>query len=723
MAGTNDRNSFKVFLVKYKFMSPADIKYLFEPRSVAVIGASHDPDKVGYKILENIIAGGFKGKIFPVNYKGGKILGLTVYQSVLKIKEEIDLALIAIPAKSVFAVVKECAVKKIKFLVIVTSGFSEVGKTEEEKKIVNFAKEKGMRILGPNVFGIYSSKSSLTATFGAKVEKPGNVAIISQSGSLGIALMGKTETEGIGLSSIIFEGNKADLEEKDLLPYFLTDKQTKVVFIHLKGVKNGKEFLLVLKELTAKKPVVVLKAGTMAKDAPVVIPSHIGSLSGEKEVFFAAMKQCGAIQAENLQEAIDWSKFLANAPVPKGENVVIITNGGGIGILATDACEKYQLGLYEDSLDLQRTFCTIIPDFGSCQNPIDITGQAKAENYQEILERALEDTAVHSVICLGCETAVLDNQRLAEVLVDIYGKYQKTGKPIIFAFVGGKEVEEKLLSLRRKGLPIFSETEEAVSCLGVLYQHYHNLKRRRDKTKPWNWSVPAKKVSQIVGKAKKEERSLLYPQEAGKVMELIGISSPQSFMALNENQAVGLAKKIGFPVVMKVVSKDIVHKTEAGGVILDLQKKEQVAKAYQRLVKNVRKYDPKARIEGVAVSETIKGGIEVIVGAKKDRDFGTIVMVGLGGIYAEVLEDISFRTFPLSLKEAERMVQELRSSRLFRGVRGEKEKDIHKLGEVILKLGAMVENCPAVTEVEINPLKVFEKGKGIKALDTRILVG
>lgn len=722
MAGTNDQNSFKVFLVKYKFMSSTEIKYLFEPRSVAIIGASHDPDKVGYKILENIIAGGFKGKIFPVNYKGGKILGLTVYQSVLKIKEEIDLALIAIPAKSVFEAVKECAVKKIKFLVIVTSGFSEAGKTEEEKKIVDFAKEKGMRILGPNVFGIYSSKSSLTATFGAKVEKPGNVAIISQSGALGIALMGKTETEGIGLSSIIFEGNKADLEEKDLLPYFLTDEQTKVIFIHLEGVKNGKELVFVLKELTAKKPVVVLKAGTTAKGAQAAI-SHTGSLSGEKEVFFAAMKQCGVIQAENLQEAIDWSKFLASAPVPKGENVVIITNGGGMGILATDACEKYQLGLYEDSLDLQRTFCTIIPDFGSCQNPVDITGQAKAENYQKILERALEDTAVHSVICLGCETAVLDNQKLAEVLVDIYGKYQKAGKPITFAFFGGKEVEEKLLSLRRKGLPIFSETEVAVSCLGALYQHYRNLKRKPGKTKPSAWSVSAKKIDKIAGKAEKEERSLLYPQEAGEIMELIGISSPKSLMALTEDQAAELAGEIGFPVVMKVVSKDIVHKTEAGGVILDLQRKEQVIKAYQRLMKNVKKYDPKARIEGVAISETIKGGIEVIVGAKKDRDFGTIVMVGLGGIYAEALKDISFRTFPLSLEEAEGMIQELRSSRLFRGVRGEKEKDIHKLGEVILKLGAMVENCPAVTEVEINPLKVFEKGKGIKALDTRILVG
>lgn len=722
MAGTNDQNSFKAFLVKYKFMSLTDIKYLFEPRSVAIIGASHDPDKVGHKILENIIAGGFKGKIFPVNYQGGKILGLTVYQSVLKIKEEIDLALIAIPAKSVFEAVKECAAKKIKFLVIVASGFSEAGKTEEEKKIVNFAREKGMRILGPNVFGIYSSRSSLTATFGAKVEKPGNVAIISQSGALGIALMGKTETEGIGLSSIIFEGNKADLEEKDLLPYFLTDEQTKVIFIHLEGVKNGKELVFVLKELTAKKPVVVLKAGTTAKGAQAAI-SHTGSLSGEKEVFFAAMKQCGVIQAENLQEAIDWSKFLASAPVPKGENVVIITNGGGMGILATDACEKYQLGLYEDSLDLQRTFCTIIPDFGSCQNPVDITGQAKAENYQKILERALEDTAVHSVICLGCETAVLDNQKLTEVLVDIYRKYQKAGKPITFAFIGGKEVEEKLLSLRRKGLPIFSETEEAVSCLGALYQHYHNLKRGLDKTKPLAWSASAKKISQILGKAKKEERSLLYPQEAGEIMELIGISSPKSLIVLNENQAARLARKIGFPVVMKVVSKDIVHKTEAGGVILDLQRKEQVIKAYQRLMKNVKKYDPKARIEGVAISETIKGGIEVIVGAKKDRDFGTIVMVGLGGIYAEALKDISFRTFPLSLEEAEGMIQELRSSRLFRGVRGEKEKDIHKLGEVILKLGAMVENCPAVTEVEINPLKIFEKGKGIKALDTRILVG
>jgi len=701
-------------------MQPDNIKFLFEPKTVAVVGASHDPDKVGYKILENIIDGKFKGKIFPVNPKGGEVLGLPVFKKIVDIAETIDVAIICIPAGLVYEEIKNWPAGKIKYLIVVSSGFSEIGNIEEEKKIVSIAKERGIRILGPNVFGLYSSKSSLTATFGAKVKIKGNLAIVSQSGALGIALMGKTETEGIGLSAIIFEGNKADLNEKDLLPYFLADEQTKAIFLYMEGVKDGRHLIPVLKGLTAKKPVVVLKAGTSAKGAAAAV-SHTGSMAGESRVFKSIMKQCGVIQAQTLEEAIAWSGFLVNTPVPKGENVMIITNGGGMGILATDECEKYRLSLYGDKTDLQANFCTVIPDFGSCKNPVDITGQAKAEDYKNILEIALNDPAVDSVICLGCEIAVLDNQKLAEVFADIYGKFQKAGKPITFAFVGGKEVEEKMLSLKNRNIPIFNETHLAVSCLGALYAHYHNLNRRADESSCDSF-VCSPEALEIMVKVRKEGRNFLSPQEAGQLMEQLEIPQPKSLIASDGKQAVEMSEKIGYPVAMKVVSEDIVHKTEAGGVILNIFNQDQTESAFGEIIERAKKYNSVAQIKGVEISEMVNGGIEVIVGAKKDYDFGTIVMVGLGGIYTETLRDISFRAFPITLSEAEQMVKDLRSSPLFWGVRNQKTKDIKSLTKLMLRLGAIVDSCPEISEIEINPLKVFEKGRGVKALDVRVLV-
>ena len=694
-------------------MPQTEMHYLFEPRSVAVIGVSHDPSKVGYKIVNSILAGGYKGKVFLVNPKGGKICGLPVYKSIAEIKEKIDFALISVPAKSVLEIVTECPTGKIKFLSIVSSGFSEAGNSEEEGKIVCLARKKGMRILGPNVFGLYSAKASLNATFGGKVTKAkaGSLAIISQSGALGIALMGKTETEKVGLSSIVFEGNKADLNEKDFLPYLASDRGTKAVFIYLEGVKDGKQLAENIKKTAAEKPVVILRAGSSAKGAEAAI-SHTGSLAGETKIFSAVMRQSGAVLAESLQQAINWSKFLASAPAPKGENTVIITNGGGIGILAADACEKYQVNLYEDKSCLKRIFSSVVPAFGSLKNPIDITGQATAQDYQKVLEKALFSHEIHAVICLGCETAVLDSRALSMVFRDSYKKFKEARKPIVFAFIGGQGVKKHLLSLKEKNVPIFNEGAEAVSCLAGLYRHYRQQKRKTEKPRTvfFNEAV-TKKVEEIIKKARIEKRHLLYSSEAGEIAEMMGINLPESQVAFSKEEAVKAAGKVGFPVVMKIIDKDIVHKTEVGGVVLDLRNEQEVAEVYGQ-----------KRWGQVEIAAMIKGGIEMIVGAKKDRDFGTIVMAGLGGIYAEVLKDFTFKAFPISQNEAEKMLAELKSFPLLSGVRGEKERDIAKVAEIILKLGAVIENFPAIAEIEINPLAVFAKEEGAKALDVRVVI-
>lgn len=701
-------------------MSESEIKYLFEPRSVAVIGVSHNPSKVGYKILENILVGGYRGKVFPINRQGGKILGLAVYKSILEIKETIDVGIISVPAGDVYQELEKWPEKKVKFLIIVASGFSEVGNIDEERRVIALTKKKGIRVLGPNVFGIYSSAASLNATFGAKVKaQPGNLAIISQSGALGIALMGKAQTEKIGLSTIVFEGNKADINGKDLLPYFISDQQTKAVFIYLEGVKNGGELMPILKQLSAKKPVVVLKAGVSEK-GKIAANSHTGSLAGEARIFSAAVKQCGVIQAESLKQAINWSKFLIRAPLPKGENVLIITNGGGMGILATDLCEKYGLSLFNGEEKLKKTFSSIVPSFGSLKNPVDITGMAGAEDYRLALKAALEEPDIHSIICLGCETAVLDNSQLAKIFMDIF---TKAGKPVSFAFVGGEEVRERLLSLREKGLPIFDEVKEAVTCLGSLYQRFRYLKRETAQSKHGEInSLVVGKIKKLIKGEELGKRVSVSADKAREIVKLIKVPIPKTLLAINEKQTIQFAEKICFPVVMKIVSPDIAHKTDSGGVILNLKDKGEVVKAYSLLKQNYKRNYPKVKIEGVEIGEMVNEGLEVIVGAKKDRDFGTVVMFGLGGIYTEVLKDIAFRVFPCSIREVEEMVEEIKSYPLLLGVRGEGKKDIKAVIETIIKLGQVVQNCEQITEIEINPLKVFSAGRGVKALDVRILL-
>ena len=334
------------------------MKYLFKPRSVAIIGASLNKNKIGYKIVENIVYSKYPGKIYPVNPKGGKILGLRIFKSLNKIPDFIDMALIVIPSKFTFQAVKDCAKKHVKFLVIITSGFSEIGNTKEEKIIVDYANKQGMRVLGPNIFGIYSSIGPLNASFGPKEVKSGNVAIITQSGAIGVAMFGKTKAENIGLSATISVGNKADIDEAEILEYLISDRNTKVILIYIEGVKKGDRLVSVLKLATQKKPVIVIKAGRSKRGA-IAAASHTGSLAGADEIFSDIMKQCGVLRAENIQDALDWCKALSQSPIPKGENAVIITNGGGLGVMAADACEKYDVKLYDNNELLKRAYSRV----------------------------------------------------------------------------------------------------------------------------------------------------------------------------------------------------------------------------------------------------------------------------------------------------------------------------------------------------------------------------
>lgn len=699
--------------------SRPDIKHLFEPRSVAVIGASPNPGKIGYKIVQNLISDGYTGQIYPVNPKGGEVMGRTIYKQLADIEGDVDLATIVIPAKAVLPAVEECAAKGVKFLSVITSGFSEVGNNEDERKMVQMAHEAGMRVLGPNIFGIYSSRMSMNGTFGPAGIRPGKVAIVTQSGALGIAMIGKTAVENIGLSAIVSVGNKADIDEADLLEYLVAQDDTKIIMMYIEGVQDGERLIAALKAATRVKPVIVIKSGRSQRGA-IAAASHTGSLAGADEVFDAIMRQCGVLRAESLEEAFNWCKYLAQSALPPGENSVIVTNGGGIGVLATDASEKYGVNLYDDAATLKKIFSPVTPDFGSTKNPVDITGQATGEDYNGALGAALDNPDIHSVMALYCETALFDVESLTGMIRDNQRKYLDAGKPIVFSIIGGENIDASIAALRQDAISVFDDVYDAVSCLGTTYR----VKRYQDAPDEAEAraDIDLGAVTEAVALARADGRHFLLPAEAMKVMAAVDMPMPKNGIARTLGEAVELAESIGYPVVMKIVSKDIIHKSDAGGVALDLENKDEVMDAYQAIMHNARAYDPNAKIKGVEISEMLDRQTEVIVGARRDAAFGPVVMFGLGGIYVEVMKDVSFRAFPLPRSEVRAMIEEIRSYPLLLGVRGEKRKDIEEVMGAIVKMGTLIEACPDISDIELNPVVVYEQGSGIKALDVRILL-
>jgi len=698
------------------------IKYLFEPRSIAVVGASKDKGKIGHAVLHNIQSGMFAGKIYPVNPAGGIIEGIPSYKSIIDIEDDIDVACITIPSKLVFDSVKQCADKGVKHSIIITSGFSEIGNLREERKIADYARERGMRILGPNVFGVYSSAAHLNATFVSGNIPSGHLAMITQSGALGLTLIGMAGIDNIGMSAIASVGNKSDLDESDLLQYIVDDDATRVILMYVEGVRDGEKFIRAMKKTTSEKPVVIIKSGRSERGSRAAA-SHTGSLAGSDEVFDDLIRQCGALRAENLKEAFSWSTLLANNPLPKGDNTVIVTNGGGAGVMASDACEKFGVTLYDNSERLKTIFAHTVPEFGSMKNPVDLTGSAGGKEYVDAFDAAAADNDIDSIVGIFCETAILTADLLETGIAESYEKIKARGKTIVFSLMGGEATAEYGSRARKRQIPVSEEVYDSVSSLGAAYRYKKYLDERSRSgdiiAKP-DFDVAA--ITSIAGNAKRQGRYFLLAPEAQKVMDIAGITIPKSMSARTIRDAVQAANEIGYPVVMKVVSKDIIHKSDAGGIALNLENDKEVIDAYGAIMENCKAYAPSAVIEGVDISEMVGEGIELIVGARVDQIFGPIVMIGLGGIYVEVMKDVSFRSFPLDKTEIIRMIQEIRSYPLLLGVRGEKKKDMEAVIRTIMKLGMIIRHCKGISDIEINPLMVYEQDLGIKAVDIRIIL-
>jgi len=695
------------------------LEKLFIPESIAVIGASSKEGKIGHEILENIIKYGYKGKVYPININEKEIMGLKAYKSVLDVKGDIDLAVIAIPAKFVSSVVLECGKKGVKAVIIISSGFSEIGDSKTETMLVEIAKRYGMRILGPNVFGVVYTPHCLNATFGPREILKGNIAFVTQSGAIGIALMDKTRAENIGLSAVVSVGNKADIDDSDLLDFLKDDNNTKVILLYIEGLKKGRKFLESALETSSKKPIIAIKSGRTEKGAKAAA-SHTGSLAGSDNVFSYAFKQSGILRADTMEEAFEWARMLSLSPIPKGENCLIITNGGGVGVLATDACEKEGVKLLDDYKYLEDTFKPLIPEFGSAKNPIDITGQSREDSYKIILRKALEEEKIDSIIILYCEAAVVDTDKFADYIIEEL-KNSKTKKPVVVSLIGGEKGEKALIKLNKNGIPSFEEPERAVSTMAALYKWWRFANRKKSKKKR-DIMMNKDKIYSIINKVREEGRLQLLEHEAKDILKACGLDLPKYKLATTIEEALKYAKEIGYPIVLKIVSEDIIHKSDIGGVKVGIKNAKELKNAYKEIMYRAKKSYPKANIRGILVNEMVEKGVEIIVGCSEDPQFGPVIMFGLGGIYVEVLKDVAFRVAPIDKEDALDMIDDIKSYPLLYGVRGERKRDINSISDILMRVSNLVYEIGEISELDINPLIVLEDGKGSKIVDARMTI-
>jgi len=692
---------------------------MFKPKSIAVIGASAKPGKIGYEIMDNILSYGYKGELYPINLKETEILGKKCYKAIADVPGEIDFVIISIPAKYVPAVFEDCGKKGVKSAAIITSGFGEVGDHETENRLVEIAEKYNMPFIGPNIFGIVYAPANINASFGPADVKPGKLAFITQSGALGIALMGWTITNKIGLSSIISIGNKAQIGESELLESFLKDDpNTKAILLYVEGLIDGRQSMKTFKEVGLKKPIIALKSGRSKRGAAAAA-SHTGSLAGADNIYSAAFKQCGVLRAIDASEAFDWARCITNNPRPKGKNGVILTNGGGVGVMATDACEDNDLELYNDQEKLKELFFKpeIMPPFGSTKNPVDITGGGGELAYKKAIEAAFNAKEIHSIVVLYCQTATTNPDLLADYIIEVVKK-NNNKKPFVIANIGGEAVETMIDKLNENDLSAYDLPEKAISSLSALYRWSDFIDRheKQGKTKPLKLPIP--QIKAIIDNIRKEGRIQMLEHESKQIFKLIGLNVPPFALAQTVDEAQKFAQEVGYPVVMKIVSEDIIHKSDAGGVVVGPKNAREVDEAFNKILTNAKNYKADANIRGVFISQMVPKATEVIVGVTRDPTFGPVVMFGLGGIFVEIMKDVVFRVAPFPKDEARHMIDEIKSKPMLYGARGTKPADIDALVETIYIISQLVSQVDDIKELDINPLFALEKGAS--AVDARI---
>lgn len=693
----------------------------FNPSSIALIGASRSPGKVGYEILKNILNSNFKGKIYPINPNADEILGLKCFKSISDIHEKIDLSIIAIPAKIVPEILKECGENGNNASIIISAGFKEIGPKglSLEKKLMDIAKEYGIRILGPNCLGIMDTYTPLNASFSANMPPKGNIAFISQSGALLTAVLDWALLKGFGFSKIISMGNKADINEIDLLNFLGNDPYTKAILLYVEGIDKGKEFLEIAKRNIKKKPIIIIKAGISEKGSRAV-SSHTGALAGSSIAYEVAFKQTGLLKASSIEELFIKSEALSKLPIPKSEEVFIITNAGGPGVLATDACEKYGLKISEVNGEVANRLREFLPLAASLHNPIDVLGDAKAETYGKTIETLIKSNENASFIIILTPQAMTEPEETAKKIIEISKKYPSIA--IATVFMGGLTIEKARQLLLSNGIPCFEYPEHAVLAISTIIDY------KRILDKPFERKIEEIKIDKsyterIIKKVRDEDRVTLLGVEANSLLNSYGIPSSEGFLATNIEEAIEFTEKIGFPIVMKISSPQILHKTDIGGVKLNINSTSQLKEAFNEIINNAKRFFPEAEIYGIEIYKQYPQGKEVIIGMTRDPQFGPLIMFGAGGIYANFIKDVSFRFPPLTKEDVYEMISETKIYNLLRGVRGEKTSDLDALINILLRFSKLIMDFEKdIVDIDINPIFVYEKGKGCIAIDAKISI-
>lgn len=688
------------------------------PKSIAIIGASDKEGSVGRAITSNIMKG-YTGKIFPISSTRETVFDKKAYKSVLDVPEEIDLAVVITKNDVVPSVLEECGKKKLKGAIIITAGFKEVNEEGAalERKLGEIAKQHNLRIIGPNCLGVMNlaPQTMMNSTFLKVTPKSGGIALVSQSGAICAALVEDASAQGIGFSAVISMGNKVDMNEVDILKILAEHEQTKVIVMYLEDLGNGQEFLKICKQITrlnvVKKPILVLKAGRSPEGAKAAM-SHTGALMGSDEIYDALLKQSGAIRVDTMEELFDYATAFSKQPLPTQGDLVIVSNAGGPAIISTDACSK--LGIKMAKIEeIRPKINAVIPPWGSSRNPVDIVGDADFNRFDNVLNEVLAHPNVGSVIAMCTPSATLDYNKLAEVIVNVSKKYNKT---MLASLMGLDEGIKNKEILAQGGIPYYTYAETAIRSLKAMLRFVEWYKTPEGNIH--QLTVNKKKVEKIFEQVKADGRKNLLEEEGQEVLRAYGFPVPKSILATKDKEAIQAAKKIGFPVVMKIASPQIIHKSDAGGVKVGLKNPKEVRAAFKEIIKNAKKYDKKAVIKGVLVQEMVKGGKETIIGSKLESGFGPVVMFGMGGIYVEVLKDVIFRLAPITDTEADEMISSIKTSKLLQGVRGEKPSDTKKLSECIQRLSQLVTDFKEIKELDMNPVLVFEKG--CKVVDIRI---
>jgi len=684
------------------------LESFFNPRSVAIVGASRQEGKVGYEILANMIEAGYKGELFPVNPKADEIEGLKCYSDLESIPQAPELVLMIVPAKIVPTVMQQCAKVGTKAVVIITAGFKEVGEQGRalEKQVIQTARQAGIRVIGPNCLGLIVPANNLNASFGGDLPAPGGIAYLSQSGALLAAILDTANDSGIGFSKLVSIGNKADVDELDIMEAVAADADTKVIAGYLESITDGNAFVREAERISHIKPILLMKSGGTQAGAEAA-SSHTGSLAGSEVAYESAFERAGIIRCNSIKQQFDYAQAFANQPLPAGSRVAVITNAGGPGIMAADAVEREGLTFAKLSEDTVNKLASSLPAAANLLNPIDVLGDALADRYEFALDVVMDDPNVDAVLVLLTPQAMTEAAATAEIIVKVTG--QKPGKPVLACFLGAAKVREGISILRKGGIPQYDSPESAVDAIEAMirYVRWRSRPKRVVKLFPVN----RRKVENIVERHLRQGILDIGEAESKEILEAYGFVTPKGALAATADQAANIAQQLGYPVVLKIWSPDILHKSDVGGVKVGLTSEQKVRDAFDLMIYRIPKKQPDAHILGVLVQEMCRKGKEVILGMHRDPHFGPLMMFGMGGIMVEVLKDVSFYLAPLTAQEAKQMLISTKTYKILQGVRGDEGVDIDRIAEGLQRLSQLV---------DINPYVVGHEGTTPIAVDARI---